>query len=236
MVFRVIPAVDLKGGKVVRLVQGRRDKVTVEINNPLEVARMWIEKGAKCLHVVDLDGAFGGKLVHEDVIIKIAELAEVQVGGGIRDLKAAERLLNAGIDRIILGTLAVKDVKAVKRFANDHPGKVMIAVDSKKGKVVVEGWIKNTELTPVELAKLYEDCEVSILYTNVDVEGLVSGIDIERVREVVESTTLPVYVAGGISSLDDVRAVKRCGAVGVVIGSALYTGKVKLEDLLGEEV
>jgi len=236
MVFRVIPAVDLKGGKVVRLVQGRRDKVTVEINNPLEVARMWIEKGAKCLHVVDLDGAFGGKLVHEDVIIKIAELAEVQVGGGIRDLKVAERLLNAGIDRIILGTLAVKDVKAVKRFANDHPGKVMIAVDSKKGKVVVEGWIKNTELTPVELAKLYEDCEVSILYTNVDVEGLVSGIDIERVREVVESTTLPVYVAGGISSLDDVRAVKRCGAVGVVIGSALYTGKVKLEDLLGEEV
>ncbi len=236
MVFRVIPAVDLKGGKVVRLVQGRRDKVTVEINNPLEVARMWIEKGAKCLHVVDLDGAFGGKLVHEDVIIKIAELAEVQVGGGIRDLKVAERLLNAGIDRIILGTLAVKDVKAVKRFANDHPGKVMIAVDSKKGKVVVEGWIKNTELTPVELAKLYEDCEVSILYTNVDVEGLISGIDIERVREVVESTTLPVYVAGGISSLDDVRAVKRCGAVGVVIGSALYTGKVKLEDLLGEEV
>jgi phosphoribosylformimino-5-aminoimidazole carboxamide ribotide isomerase len=236
MVFRVIPAVDLKGGKVVRLVQGRRDKVTVEINNPLEVARMWIEKGAKCLHVVDLDGAFGGKLVHEDVIIKIAELAEVQVGGGIRDLKVAERLLNAGIDRIILGTLAVKDVKAVKRFANDHPGKVMIAVDSKKGKVVVEGWIKNTELTPVELAKLYEDCEVSILYTNVDVEGLVSGIDIERVREIVESTTLPVYVAGGVSSLDDVRAVKRCGAVGVVIGSALYTGKVKLEDLLGEEV
>ncbi len=235
MVFRVIPAVDLKGGKVVRLVQGRRDKVTVEIDNPLEVAKVWVKKGAKCLHVVDLDGAFGGKLVHEDVIIKIAELTEVQVGGGIRDLKVAERLLNAGVDRIILGTLAVKDVKAVKRFAKDYPRRVMIAVDSKKGKVVVEGWIKNTELTPVELAKLYEDCEVSILYTNIDVEGLVSGINIERVREVVESTTLPVYVAGGISSLDDVRAVKRCGAVGAIIGSALYTGKVRLEELLGEE-
>jgi len=231
----VIPAVDLKGGKVVRLIQGKRDKVTVELENPLEVAKMWIEKGAKVLHVIDLDGAFEGKLFHEDVIIEIANIVETQVGGGIRSLEIAERLLNAGVERVIFGTLAVKNVKAVKRFAEEYPKRVMVAVDSKKGKVVVEGWVKKTELTPIEVAKLYEDCEVSLLYTNVDVEGLVSGVELEKIREVVEGTSLPVYVAGGISSLDDVRAIKRCGAVGVVIGSALYTGKVKLEELLGEE-
>ena len=233
--FRVIPAVDLKGGKVVRLIQGKRDKVTVELENPLEVAKMWIEKGARVLHVIDLDGAFEGKLFHEDVIIEIANIVETQVGGGIRSLEIAERLLNAGVERVIFGTLAVKNVKAVKRFAEEYPKRVMVAVDSKKGKVVVEGWVKKTELTPIEVAKLYEDCEVSLLYTNVDVEGLVSGVELEKIREVVEGTSLPVYVAGGISSLDDVRAIKRCGAVGVVIGSALYTGKVKLEELLGEE-
>jgi len=231
----VIPAVDLKGGKVVRLIQGKRDKVTVELENPLEVAKMWIEKGARVLHVIDLDGAFEGKLFHEDVIIEIANIVETQVGGGIRSLEIAERLLNAGVERVIFGTLAVKNVKAVKRFAEEYPKRVMVAIDSKKGKVVVEGWVKKTELTPIEVAKLYEDCEVSLLYTNVDVEGLVSGVELEKIREVVEGTSLPVYVAGGISSLDDVRAIKRCGAVGVVIGSALYTGKVKLEELLGEE-
>ncbi len=233
--FRVIPAVDLKGGKVVRLVQGKRDKITIEIENPLKVARMWVEKGAKVLHVIDLDGAFEGKLFHEDVIVEIAKFVETQVGGGIRSFEIAERLLNAGVERVIFGTLAVKNVKAVKRFAEEYPKRVMVAVDSKKGKVVVEGWVKKTELTPIEVAKLYEDCEVSLLYTNVDVEGLVSGVELEKIREVVEGTSLPVYVAGGISSLDDVKAIKKCGAVGVIVGSALYTGKVKLEEVLGEE-
>ncbi|RLI85782.1 MAG: 1-(5-phosphoribosyl)-5-((5-phosphoribosylamino)methylideneamino)imidazole-4-carboxamide isomerase [Archaeoglobales archaeon] len=234
-VFRVIPAVDIKDGKVVRLVQGRRDLVTVEIENPLEVARMWVERGARVLHIIDLNGAFEGRLFHEETILKISRLAEVQVGGGIRDLSVAESLLNGGVDRVIIGTLAVKDVKSVKDFANLYPGRVMVAVDSRMGRVVVEGWIKKTELTPIELAKVYEDCEVSILYTNVDVEGLVSGVDIDRIAEVVESVSLPVYVAGGVSNVEDVRAVKRCGAAGVVIGSALYTGKLKLEDVLGEE-
>ncbi len=233
--FRVIPAVDLKGGKVVRLVQGKRDKVTIEIEKPIEVARMWVKKGARVLHVIDLDGAFEGRLFHEDVIIEIAKFVETQVGGGIRSFEIAERLLDAGVERVIFGTLAVKNVEAVKRFAEEYPKRVMVAVDSKRGKVVVEGWVKKTELTPIEVAKLYEDCEVSLLYTNVDVEGLVSGVELEKIREVVEGTSLPVYVAGGISSLDDVRAIKKCGAVGVVIGSALYTGKVKLEELLREE-
>jgi phosphoribosylformimino-5-aminoimidazole carboxamide ribotide isomerase len=233
--FRVIPAVDLKNGKVVRLRQGKEYEVTVELENPLEVAKNWIKKGAKVLHVIDLDGAFRGKLRHEDIILQIAELCEVQVGGGIRDLNIAKRLLDYGVKRVILGTLAVKDVNSVKRFAEEYAGRVMIAIDSKKDKVVVEGWKKATDFTPLELAKLYEDCDVSLLYTNVDVEGLVSGVELEKIRWVVENTNLPVYVAGGISSKEEVKAIKEVGAVGVVIGSALYTGKLKFEDLLDLE-
>ena len=233
--FRVIPAVDLKNGKVVRLRQGKEDEVTVELENPLEVAKNWIKKDAKVLHVIDLDGAFRGKLRHEDIILQIAKLCDVQVGGGIRDLSIAKRLLDHGVKRVILGTLAVKDVNSVKKFAEEYPGRVMIAIDSKKDKVVVEGWKKSTNLTPLELAKLYEDCDVSLLYTNVDVEGLVSGVELDKIRRVVENTSLPVYVAGGISSKEEIKAIKEVGAVGVVIGSALYTGKLKFEDLLDLE-
>ncbi len=235
--FRIIPAVDLKDGKVVRLKQGREEEVTIEIDDPVRVARMWVERGARVLHVIDLSGAFGGGLRHEDIIMEIRKKvrAEMQVGGGIRSVEIAERLLENGIDRVILGTLAVKNVEAVKELAEKYPGRIMVAVDSKGGKVVVEGWRKRTELNPVEIAKLYENYDISLLYTNVDVEGLVSGIVLESVREVVERTELPVYVAGGISSREDVVRIKECGAVGVVIGSALYLGKLRLEDLLDLE-
>ncbi len=234
--FRVIPAVDLKGGKVVRLVQGREDAVTFQTENPVEVAEMWVKKGARCLHVIDLDGAFRGKLRHEDIICEILNLpVEVQVGGGLRDLKIAERLLAKGAERVILGTIAVEKVSEVRRFAKEWKRRVMVAIDAKKGKVAVRGWRDLTDLDPVELAKLYDDLEVSFLYTNIDVEGLVAGINTERIARVVEELKNPVYVAGGISSVNDIRTIKKLGAAGVVIGSALYTGKLKFEDALKVE-
>ncbi len=235
--FRVIPAVDLKGGKVVRLRQGRENEVTIQLENPVKVAEMWIEKGARVLHVIDLDGAFKGRLRHEDVILEIRRRikAEMQVGGGIRSVETAKRLLDEGIDRVILGTIAIRNVEDVKGLAEEYPKRVMIAVDARKDRVVVEGWKKPTEFTPLQIAKLYEDREVSLLYTNVDVEGLVSGIVLEKIRDLVEKTDLPVYVAGGIATRDDVAKVKETGAVGVVIGSALYLGRLKLEDILDLE-
>ncbi len=235
--FRVIPAVDLKGGKVVRLRQGREDEVTIQLGNPVKVAEMWIEKGARVLHVIDLDGAFKGRLRHEDVILEIRRRikAEMQVGGGIRSVETAKRLLDEGIDRVILGTIAIRNVEDVKGLAEEYPKRVMIAVDARKDRVVVEGWKKPTEFTPLQIAKLYEDCEVSLLYTNVDVEGLVSGIVLEKIKDLVEKTDLSVYVAGGIATRDDVAKVKEAGAVGVVIGSALYLGRLKLEDILDLE-
>ena len=232
--FRVIPAVDLKDGKCVQLQQGKEDAVLVSLENPVEIAEMWVKRGARVLHIIDLSGAFGGKLKHEDLILEIRERvkAEIQVGGGIRDAKIVERLISAGIDRVIVGTMAVEKVGEVKELASSYPGRIMVAIDSRKDKVVVKAWKEETVFTPVELAKLYEDCDLSLLYTNVDVEGLMRGAAIEKVREVVEGTSLPVYVAGGITTRRDVEEIKKAGAVGVVIGSALYTGKLSLEDVL----
>jgi phosphoribosylformimino-5-aminoimidazole carboxamide ribotide isomerase len=230
--FRVIPAVDLKDGKVVRLRQGKEKEITFSAEDPVGVATNWINRGARVLHVIDLDGALQGKLKHEGIILKIISLGvEVQVGGGIRDLKVAERLLELGATRVILGTLAVEKVEEVRNFANRWKGKVMIAVDVKGGKVVVKGWKEKTSLKPEDFIKLYEDLDVSFLYTNVDVEGLVSGIDRE-VMGFLRRLNRPFYVAGGISSLDDISFVKKLGARGVVLGSALYTGKIKLEEAL----
>ncbi|MBO8183709.1 MAG: 1-(5-phosphoribosyl)-5-[(5-phosphoribosylamino)methylideneamino]imidazole-4-carboxamide isomerase [Archaeoglobus sp.] len=224
--FLVIPAIDLKEGKVTRLVQGDFERISVQLDNPVEIAEKWVRDGAKCLHVIDLDGAYHGKLKHHDIILKIAEKCEIQVGGGLRRREEIEALLKAGISRVILGTVAIENPEFVKELAEMYPGRIMIAVDSKAGKVSVEGWRKVSNLTPTEVIRLYEDYDVSFLYTNIDVEGLVEGADYHRIEEVVGSTSKDIYVAGGISSLEDIKFVKRTGARGVIIGSALYTGKI----------
>ena len=235
--FRILPAIDLKGGKVVRLRRGREDEVTVMLDNPIDVADNWIKRGARALHLIDLDGAFRGRLRHEDVIMDIKKRfkVEMQVGGGIRDIRIARRLIENGIDRIILGTLAIRDVRSVKKLAEMYPNRIMIAVDSRRNRVAIEGWKSITEFTPVEIARIYEDCDVSILYTNIDVEGLVSGVELERIERIVRSVDLPVYVAGGITSRRDVMNIKRIGAAGVVIGSALYMNVLRLEDVIDLE-
>ncbi|AKG92256.1 1-{5-phosphoribosyl}-5-{{5-phosphoribosylamino}methylideneamino} imidazole-4-carboxamide isomerase [Geoglobus ahangari] len=233
--FRVIPAVDIKDGKCVQLRQGKEDDVIFEGDDPVIVARSWVEKGARVLHVVDLSGSFKGRLAHEDVILEISELAEVQVGGGIRDAETARRLLDLGVERVIVGTMAIERSDEVRRLAEEYPKRIMVAVDSRGGNVVVRGWKKNTCLSPVEVMKMYSDLDVSFLFTNVDVEGLMRGIDEVAVRRVVESTDKPVIVSGGITSKEDVEKVKNVGAAGVVVGSALYTGKLRFEELLSLE-
>lgn len=230
--FRVIPAVDLKEGKVVRLRQGKEKEVTFSAEDPISIAKKWIEKGARVLHVIDLDGAFQGRLKHESIISEIIALGvEVQVGGGIRNFETAERLLKLGAERVILGTIAVEKVEEVREFARKWEKRIMIAVDVKKGKIAVKGWKETTNLAPLDFVKLYDDLEVSFLYTNIDVEGLVSGIEREKMFFIKEINH-PVYVAGGISSIEDIGFIKSLGASGVILGSALYTGKIKLEEAL----
>ncbi|AIY91237.1 1-(5-phosphoribosyl)-5-[(5-phosphoribosylamino)methylideneamino]imidazole-4-carboxamide isomerase [Geoglobus acetivorans] len=230
--FRIIPAVDIKDGKCVQLRQGKEDDIIFESDDPVNVAEAWVERGAKILHVVDLSGSFKGRLVHEDLILKISELAEVQVGGGIRSIEVAKRLLDLGVERVIVGTMAIEMSDDVKSLADEYPERVMVAIDSRNGKVVVKGWKENTCLSPLEVMRMYSDFDVSFLFTNVDVEGLMKGIDENAIKLVVDAANRPVIVSGGITGIEDVKKVKNAGAAGVVIGSALYTGKLRLEDVL----
>ena len=230
--FRILPAIDIRGGKCVQLQQGDPDRTLFETDDPVRVAEDWLNRGARALHVVDLDGAFEGRLKNEDVILEIAELSEVQVGGGIRSGDLVERLIKRGVDRVIVGTMAVENVEEVRELIREYPGCVMVAIDSRNDEVVVNGWRKRVGLSPLELAKLYDDLETSFLLTDVNVEGLMRGIRVEFVRRVVESVENDVFVSGGVSSYEDAKLIKEVGAKGVVVGSALYLGKVRLEDLL----
>lgn len=233
--FLVIPAVDLKDGKCVQLKQGREDKVILELDNPVEVAEKWQSLGAPRLHVVDLDGALKGRRVNEGVLRAILEGVSipVQFGGGIRSPGEAEALLELGVSKVILGTMALENPASIAGIAEKYGReRLMIALDSRRGEVVVRGWKKKTGLAAGEIVKKYEAIASEVLYTNVDVEGLMKGIDEGAIREVVKATSMDVIVSGGVTSIRDIRRIKSLGAKGVVIGSALYTGKLDYREAL----
>lgn len=232
MSFTVMPAVDLKEGKCVRLVQGDPRYRTVEINDPVEVALKWQARGAKRLHLVDLDGALAGERKNEELAFKIMQTLEIQVqfGGGIRAFEDASRLLDLGFEKIIIGTSAMKDSEMLAGLSDKYGSeRLIVALDSRGGRVVTEGWVKDTGERPSEAAKRFESYASECLFTNVDVEGLVRGINNEAVAEMVKSTKMGVIASGGISTLKDIEAVKRAGASGVVIGTALYKGAIEFE-------
>lgn len=232
--MRVFPAVDILGGRCVQLVQGKRENATV-YGSPLECAERWIAEGADALHVINLDGAFGDSRKNADLIKELIEETGVfvQLGGGIRSVADAGAWLNTGIDRVILGTLAIDKPDSV-RVLSDEFGKdcVVAGVDAKAGQVVVHGWEK-TAGDYIEWAKRFEALGAgALLFTNVDVEGLQGGIDPEPVRRLSKSTSIPVIAAGGISCPGDVATLKSIGVDGIVLGSALYSGRITLKDAL----
>ncbi len=234
MRFEIIPAVDLKDRRVVQLQQGDFSKEIISLPDPVSVVENWIGLGADVIHMVDLNGAFGGRLAHEDVIIDVRKKFPdliLQVGGGIRDRETAVRLLESGIDRVIIGTGAMRDREMVEKLAGEYEDRIVVAIDSRRGQVVVEGWRRREEVTPVEVAESFKHSKVLFLFTNVDVEGLMSGIDMDVIKKVLKKTGRRCIVSGGISSYDDVRKIKEAGAGGVVIGSALYTGLLDLKKL-----
>ncbi len=231
--FIVMPAIDLKDRKCVQLVQGDPRRKIVEINDPIYVAKLWIKAGAKRLHVVDLDGAIEGKRINQDIVEKIAGLAEIEFGGGIRRYEDAEYFLNKGIHKIILGTLALEMPEAVRKLSKEYGSeRIIVALDSKKGYVVVKGWKEKTNIRAEKAVKIFEKFVDEVLFTNVDVEGKMSGIDIKTIENFIKSTSIGVIVSGGVSSIKDIETIKNLGARGVVIGSALYKGKIDLKDAL----
>lgn len=230
--FEVIPAVDMQDGEVVQLVQGERGSEKV-YGEPVAAARRWVDAGAETLHLVDLDGAFEGERKNAAAVEAVIDAvdADVQLGGGIRTAADARSLLDAGVDRVILGTAAVETPELVADIDGTHPGSVVVSLDAKDGEVVVSGWTEGTGLDPAEAAGRYEELGAgAILFTDVNVEGRESGVRTEQVRRVVESTDVPVIASGGVGSLDDVRELKDAGAAAVVVGTALYEGTFTLEE------
>jgi len=232
--FEVIPAVDMQDGQVVQLVGGERGTGRT-YGDPVEAARRWVEAGAETLHLVDLDGAFEGERANADAIEAIvgAVDATVQLGGGIRTAEGARTLLEAGVDRVILGTAAVENPEIVGEISETHPGSVVVSLDASDGEVVVSGWTEGTGLDPAAAAGRYADLGAgAILFTDVDVEGRLDGVRTGPVERVVDAVGIPVIASGGVASIEDVRALKGAGAAAVVVGSALYEGAFTLADAM----
>lgn len=223
----VIPAVDLKGGRCVRLRTGDFAQETVFSDDPVEVARRWEAAGARWLHVVDLDGARLGRIEHGEVIRSIARALSIpiQLGGGLRDAHAVETALGLGVDRVIIGTLAALDKKAAAEIFASFGERVAAAVDAREGRVAVRGWQEQTDMLAVDFARqLHEIGARRLVYTDIGRDGTEAGPDMEGVRAFVSSVPLPVIVAGGVSTPEHIAAIVATGAEGCIVGRAFYTG------------
>jgi phosphoribosylformimino-5-aminoimidazole carboxamide ribotide isomerase len=234
--FTVFPAVDLKDGKCVQLLGGDPKNVSISIDDPILAAREWVEQGAGALHLVDLDGALKGVRVNAPLVRRIlTELdAFTQLGGGIRDSQSARELLDTTLDRVIIGTAALREPEIITEISREFGAeRVMASIDSAGGEVVCEGWKKPSGVTPMQWGETFKDMGAgSLLYTDVDREGRLDNVDTAVLGELVNELDIPIVFAGGVTTLDDVEAVRDAGASGVVIGSAIYAKKISLPDAL----
>jgi phosphoribosylformimino-5-aminoimidazole carboxamide ribotide isomerase len=232
----VYPAIDLKDGACVRLLHGAMEKATVYGRDPAAQARAFAQAGAEWLHVVDLDGAVAGKPVNEPAIAAIlgATRARVQLGGGIRSLETIERRLGAGVARVVLGTVALTDPALVREACRHFPGKIAIGIDARRGKVAVDGWVRTSETTALDLAKALEDAgAAALVYTNIDRDGAKTGVDVAGTAALARAIETPVIASGGVASLADLAALRAEKAIaGVIIGRALYDGAIDLREAL----
>ncbi len=227
----LIPAIDLKDGKCVRLRQGRMEDETIFSDDPVEVAGRWVEAGARRLHLVDLNGAFEGKPINHGVIKAIAEKypdLPIQIGGGIRDEETVQGYLEAGVQYVIIGTKAVSAPHFVNDLCLEFPGHVIVGLDAKDGKVAIDGWSKLSKHDVIDMAKHFEDDGVdSIIYTDISRDGMMGGVNIEATVKLAQAVRIPIIASGGITNLDDIRglcAVADEGISGAITGRAIYEG------------
>ncbi len=235
--FRIIPAIDLKNKKCVSLVQGIPGTERISLDDPLGIAARWVADGAGVLHLIDLDGAIGGRRLNSSIIEAIVKKSrvETQVGGGIRSKDDAAGLLSLGVNRVILGTAAINNPSLVAELASEFGSeRIVVALDSKNGRVTTHGWAKQSAFTAVELGKKFEELGAgSILFTDINTEGLLKGVNPAPTKELAEALNIPVIASGGITTLSDIEAIKKTGARGIVIGAALYVGNFTLREALG---
>lgn len=232
------PAIDIKDGKFIRLKQGRLDEVTVYGNNPVEIAKKFSEDGAKWIHVVDIDGAFKGKSINQKVILDIKKKSKtkIQIGGGIRTQESASFYLNNGIDRVVLGTIALENPKIIEQLCKNYPGRIAVGIDAKKGMVATEGWSKTSTIKVGKLSKLYENIGVScVIFTDIEKDGLMEGVSVNQLKDLLKNTKLNVIASGGVSSLDDLkklRSLEKKNLIGVISGKAIYENKFSVNEAI----
>ena len=234
--MEIIPAIDLKDGRCVRLFQGDFNQETVFSDDPLAMAQSWQDQGSQRLHVVDLDGAIRGKPVHLEIISSIVKTLDipVQVGGGIRDLSSAEAWIEVGVERVVIGTAAVRDPDMVQEVCRKLGSeKIVVSVDAKNGLVALQGWQESSSVTVLDLAsQMAKLGVVRLLYTDIARDGALTGPDLVTNARLTSETDLAIQASGGVSSLEDLRRLLRTGVEGVIIGRALYTGAVSLPNAL----
>lgn len=232
----VIPAIDLKDGKCVRLLQGRKEDVTVYSDDPASMAGHWVQMGAELLHVVDLDGAFTGDQKNFDKIRAIRKAIDIpiEVGGGVRDLDRIEQLISLGVDRVIIGTAAARDPDMVKSASDKFPGKVLVGIDAKEGKVAIEGWVEVTEFGAIDFARNMQDAGTAgIIYTDISRDGMLTGPNLNAMEAMVNALSIPVIASGGVSRINDVEDLLKIKNLwGVITGKALYEGTMGLKQAI----
>jgi phosphoribosylformimino-5-aminoimidazole carboxamide ribotide isomerase len=234
----IIPAIDIKNGRCVRLIQGRMDQETVFSDDPAAMAKRWTENGAKLIHVVDLDGAVQKQPQNIKSIQRIIDSVnvDIQVGGGIRNEEIVKQLVDLGIKRVIIGTEAINNPKLVKNLCKTFPGRIIVGIDARNGRVAIEGWTKTTRVEAVDLAKQFEDCGVTAInFTDIHRDGMQTGPNIEETRRLAQAISIPVVASGGVSTIDDIKnlmPLETVGVIGVITGKALYTGSLKLKEAI----
>lgn len=236
--MKIIPAVDVKNGKCVRLIQGKADRETVYSDDPVAMACHWDEEGARLIHVVDLDGAFDGIPKNAELIKKIiySSSVDIQVGGGIRTLAAIETYVNAGAYRVILGTIAQTDPQFVEQACKQFPGKIMVGIDARDGFVAIKGWTEVSDKKATDLVQQMEPLGVTgFIFTDISRDGMLQGPNLASIREFAGATRLPVIASGGVGSLTDISnllALETLGVNGVITGKALYDKSVSFREAL----
>ena len=233
----LIPAIDLKDGRCVRLRQGRMDDSTIFSDDPVEIAERWVKAGCKRLHLVDLNGAFEGEPVNANVIHRICKICPdvpIQVGGGIRTRDTIATYLDAGVQFVIIGTQAVKTPRFVTDMCHEFSGHVMVGLDAKDGLVAVEGWAEVCNDKAIDIAKMFEDDGVSaVIYTDIACDGMMKGTNVKQVKALAESVSIPIIASGGICQYKDIRellAISSPSIMGAIIGRAIYEGTINLVD------
>ena len=234
----IFPAIDIRGGRCVRLVQGRADQETVYGDDPAAMGERWQAEGAAWLHVVDLDGAFGARPQNLEVIRRLRRSVTIpiQLGGGLRTLDTMATYMEAGIDRLILGTAVLKDPDLVARALTAYPGRIALGLDAKNGLLAVEGWTETSSRTAAELARELAPLNpAAIIYTDISRDGVKQGVNLEATRNLAQATGIPVIASGGVSSIDDITTLlplEPLGVIGVITGKALYDGNLDLKQAI----